>query len=262
MMELSSVFHSLGEGSATKLSLAFVVLFCRIGACLMLSPGFASVQIPIHIRLYVALSTTFALTPLLLEKVPLVIADDPVALARVIVVESLLGGLVGFLARVFLLALEAVMVGVATMLGFSNPFGVEIEPNEALPPLATFASIAATALIFFTDAHWEILRGLVASYGIFPIGESLHADMALRQIGSALFDSFLLSLRVASPFLMYAVTVNLAMSLISRLTPQVAIYYISTPFIIMGGLFLLYFTIKPLLGAFNAGLATWLTTGG
>jgi len=154
------------------------------------------------------------------------------------------------------------MLAVATMLGFSNPFGIEIEPNEALPPLTTFISFIATALIFFMDLHWEILRGLVASYEVFPVGGALHADSALRQIGAALVESFRLSLRVASPFFIYAVTVNLAMSLISRLTPQIAIFYISTPFILMGGLFLLYFTIQPLLGAFSAGFAAWLRTGG
>lgn len=262
-MDLGSALSSLGEGSATKLSLAFVILFCRIGACLMLAPGFASVQVPVQIRLYVALSTTFALTPLLFEKVPVATAaDDPLALARIIVVESLFGGLVGVLARIFLLALEAVMLGVATMLGFSNPFGIEIEANEMLPPLATFVSMTATVLIFFTDMHWEILRGLVASYHVFPVGDGLHTDLALRQIGATLVEAFRLSLRVASPFFIYALTVNLAMSLISRLTPQIAIFYISTPFILMGGFVLLYFTIKPLLSGLSAGLAAWLTTGG
>lgn len=262
-MDLSPALHSLGEGSATKLSLAFVILFSRIGACLMLAPGFASVQVPVQIRLYVALSATFALTPLLFEKVPFsTVADNPLSLARIIVVESLFGGLVGVLGRLFLLALEAVMVGVATMLGFSNPFGIEIEANELLSPLATFVSMAATALIFFMDMHWEILRGLVASYGVFPIGDGLHADLALRQIGATLVEAFRLSLRVASPFFIFALTVNLAMSLISRLTPQITIFFISTPFILMGGFFLLYFTITPLLGALSAGFAAWLTTGG
>jgi len=261
-MDLSSTLHSIGEGSATKLSLTFVVLFSRIGACLMLAPGIGAVQVPVQIRLYVALLTTFALTPLLSEKVPpTVLVNDPFELARVIVVESLFGGLIGFLGRSFLLALETVSLGVATMLGFSNPFGIEIEPNEMLPPLTTFISIAATALIFFTDAHWEILRGVVGSYSVFPIGEGLHADMSLRQIVTLLARSFLLSLRVASPFFIYAVTVNLAMGLISRLTPQILIFYISTPFILFGGLFLLYFTISLMLSIFNAGLADWLMTG-
>jgi flagellar biosynthesis protein FliR len=262
-MDLSSALSSLGEGFATKLSLAFVILFCRIGACLMFSPGFASVQIPVQIRLYVVLSTTFALMPLLIEKVPVAaVASDPLMLARIIVVETLFGGLIGILGRIFLLALEAMMVGVATMLGFSNPFGIEIEPNETLPPITTFISMTATALIFFTDMHWEILRGLVSSYQVFPVGEGLHTDLALRQMSATLVEAFRLSLRVASPFFIYAVTVNLAMSLISRLTPQIAIFYISTPFILMGGFFLAYFTIKPLLGALTAGLAAWVRTGG
>ena len=35
----------------------------------------------------------------------------------------------------------------------------------------------------------------------------------------------------------------------------------ATPFMIGGGLLLLYFTIKPLLGQFMAGFEAWLTSG-
>ena len=59
----------------------------------------------------------------------------------------------------------------------------------------------------------------------------------------------------------YAVIVNLGMSVINRLTPQVAVFYMATPFIIAGGLLLLYFTIKPLLGEFLAGFEGWLVSG-
>ena len=34
------------------------------------------------------------------------------------------------------------------------------------------------------------------------------------------------------------------MALVNRLTPQIAIFYVATPFVVAGGLVLLYFTIK------------------
>ncbi len=38
-----------------RLSIGAFLLFCRIGGCLMLAPGFSSSQIPMQIRLFVAL---------------------------------------------------------------------------------------------------------------------------------------------------------------------------------------------------------------
>ena len=48
--------------------------------------------------------------------------------------------------------------------------------------------------------------------------------------------AFVVSLRVASPFIVFAVIVNVAIGLVNRLTPQIPVYFISGPFVIAGGL--------------------------
>ena len=154
------------------------MLFCRIGACLMLAPGFSNAQIPTQVRLFVALAVTLSLTPLLLEQDPgAAFGDDPILTFKVIAVESLVGGMIGFLARIFFLALEALASGAATMLGFVNPFGMQIERGEPMAPLATLISLAAVALLFAADLHWELLRGLVASYDVIPVGADFNARL-------------------------------------------------------------------------------------
>ena len=148
-----------------NLTLAVFVLFCRIGGCLMLMPGWANAQIPMQVRLFVAVATTLALTPALIDQVPLrSLSADPLPALRLIVVESAIGATIGVLGRLMFLALETMAVGASAMLGLANPFGVEIEPDAMLPPLATLVVLSATALIFITDAHWEVLRGLVARW--------------------------------------------------------------------------------------------------
>ncbi len=245
-----------------NVTLATFILFCRIGACLMLMPGVSSAQIPMQVRLFIAVATTLAVAPLLLAEAPLrALNADPIAALRLIAVETAVGGLIGLLGRLFFLALETIAVGAATMLGMANPFGIDVEPNQALPPLASLVALSATALIFILDAHWEVLRGLVASYHAIPIGAEFNPGYSLRQVVSTLDDTFRVALRVCSPFFIYAIIVNLAMSLINRLTPQIAIFYVATPFIVAGGLLLLYFSIRPLLGEFMLAFEAWLRSG-
>ena len=43
---------------APRAALGAFVLFCRIGGCLMLAPGFSNTQIPTQVRLFVALAVT------------------------------------------------------------------------------------------------------------------------------------------------------------------------------------------------------------
>jgi flagellar biosynthetic protein FliR len=242
--------------------LGVFILFCRIGGCLMLAPGFSNAQIPTQVRLFVAIAATLALAPLLIGRLPLQsLSDDPIPTLRVIATELLIGGSIGLMARIFIIALETMAVASATGLGLANPFGVEMEANDALPPLATFVTLSATVLIFALDLHWEVLRGLVASYSALPVSDTFDPGFSLRHIGDVLVETFRAALRICSPFILYAIVVNLAISIINRLTPQIAIFYISAPFVIGGGLALLYFTIKSMLGEFMASFASWLASG-
>lgn len=262
---MNAVVDFLGDShgvAGSHLALGVFILFCRIGGCLMLAPGFSSAQIPTQVRLFVALAATLALTPLLIGRLPPEsLGEDPIPALKIIVIELLIGGSIGLMARIFMIALETLATVSATGLGLSNPFGVELDAGEALPPLVTFVSMSATVLIFVLDLHWEVLRGLVASYSAMPVTGDFDSGFALRHIGDILVGSFRASLRICSPFILYAIVVNLAISIINRLTPQIAIFYISAPFIIAGGMFLLFFTIKSMLGEFMTSFSGWLVSG-
>src|SRR5271165_3553154 len=245
-----------------RVSIGAFLLFCRIGACLMLAPGFSNGQIPAQIRLFVALAVTLSLAPLLIDRIPgAALGDDPILTFRVIAIELLVGGMIGILARIFFLALETLASGAAQMLGFANPFGFQMESGETLAPLATLVSFAAVTLLFVADLHWELLRGLAASYDVVPVGADFNARTALRQVADALGESFRLCLRIASPYVIYALIVNLLLALVNRLTPQIQIYFVATPFVVAGGLALLYFTVKPAIEAFLIGFGAWLASG-
>ena len=43
-------------------------------------------------------------------------------------------------------------------------------------------------------------------------------------------------IRLGSPFIAYAILVNLAIGFVNKLTPQIPVYFISLPFVIAGGL--------------------------
>lgn len=51
------------------------------------------------------------------------------------------------------------------------------------------------------------------------------------------------------------------MALINRLAPQISVFYIITPFVVTGGLVLLYFSIRSLLSEFMASFGAWLLSG-
>jgi len=239
-----------------------LVLFCRIGGCLMIAPGLSSSQIPAQIRLLVAVAVTLALAPLLLGDVRLRFGDeDPLSLLKLIVMEALIGAMIGLLGRAFFSALEFVSTAVAMFVGLTNPFGIELESGQVAAPITTAVMVAATAILFAGDFHWEILRGLVASYKAIPMRSDFDAAYGARHLATVLGQSFVIAVRVASPFFLYSVIANFTLALINRVTPQISVFFVAPPFVAAGGLLVLYFVAKGEIEQFLAAFAAWLSWG-
>lgn len=239
--------------------LATFIVFCRIGACLMLVPGYSSVNVPPQIRLFVALVTTFALTPILISILkPLVDDASPLTLARLIGTELLVGSVIGLGGRVFFLALESMLSVMASAIGLSSIPGTPVGDTDPSPPVVPLIMAVATTLFFLTDQHWQVLRGLMNSYDVWHPGEKLSGEMALNELVSRLMDAFVLTLRITSPFIVYSVVVNFSIGLINKLTPAIPVYFVSVPFVLIGGFLLLYLTSDELLTQFMLGVSSWL----
>ena len=86
-----------------------------------------------------------------------------------------------------------------------------------------------------------------------PIGTGFEVRMALVTLTDTLSETFILMLRLASPFIVYGLIFNLAIGMVNKLAPQIPIYFISIPFILAGGLLLLFFGISNYLTLFLDG---------
>jgi len=252
---------ALGSIGSEMVLIAFL-LFCRIGGCLMLMPGFSSSRIPMQVRLFVAIAATLALAPLLAPTFQAAVPGLTSAkVVSLIVSETLIGTLIGIMGRVFFMALQFMATGAAMFIGFGNMPGAPIEDAEPVPAFATAVTLTAVVLFFIADQHWEVLRALLASYSVLPVTEPFALQFSVTRMADAFSDAFLLALQISSPFIVYALIVNLMVGIANKLTPQIPIYFISLPFVLAGGLFLLYFTIGEALQLFIAGFTGWLARG-
>lgn len=242
--------------------LVVFLLFCRIGGCLMMMPGFSSVRVPAQIRLFIALAVTLALAPMLEPSLRASVADKSSTMVLTLIVsEVAVGVLIGMLGRIFFLALQFMAMATAMYVGFGNTPGTPIEDTEPLPAMATLITLTATILLFLTDQHWEVLRALLASYVALPPSEPFAIDFSLAKVVGALSSAFAIALQITSPFLVYALIVNLLVGLANKLVPQIPVYFIATPFVLAGGFVILYLTIGELLRLFMMGFMGWLAAG-
>jgi len=234
--------------------LAAFLAFCRVGACFMLMPGFGSARVPMQVRLFVAVGASLALLAHLWDVIAPHASDRPGTLLLLIGSEILIGSLIGLVARLYVLAVQFIGTAVATMIGFGMAGGgIAIEENEPQPAVAAIISFSALMLLFVLDFHHAIIEALVTSYRLAPIEALFNPQSALTDLADTLSQAFFVMIRLGSPFVAYAILINLAFGFINKLTPQIPIYFISLPFVIAGGLLLLYFGIGTFLALFADG---------
>ena len=246
---------------ASDTILAVLIIFCRIGGCLMVVPGFATPRIPMQIRLFVAVAVTLALSPILMPVVKAAGPDPSLAiLLPLMIVETIIGLMIGLMARAFFAALQFFANAISMFAGFSG-FGTPIDDNDPSAPLAVLITTTATVMVFLTERHWELLAALLDSYTAIPVQGIGYMQGRLIPIVDALSRSFYLCLQIASPFLVYSLLVNLMFGIANRLVQQIPVYFVSMPFVIAGGLLLLYFTAAELIRIFMTGYADLLSGG-
>jgi flagellar biosynthetic protein FliR len=246
-------------GTETLVLAAFLA-FCRIGGCFLVMPGLASVRVPVQVRLFIALAVSFALLFHLWDAIAPHVETRPDRFLVLIASELMIGALIGLMARIYVLAVQFIGSAVALAIGFNAMGGTAIEEPEPQAALTALISFSALLMLFVFDFHHEILRALVVSYRVAPVETLFSPGTALTDLADTISEAFYVMLQLGSPFLAYAILVNLAIGFVNKLTPQIPVYFISLPFVIFAGLALLYLGWNVLLSLFAQGFVP-LTIG-
>lgn len=250
------------SGVTPETFLGVFMIFCRIGGILMTVPGFSSPRVPVQARLFIALAVTFAMAPLLLPKLGGGLVDQtPATTLWWIGCETVTGLTIGLFGRAAYFALETMTNVLATSIGFGAIPGTAVADNETTPVLGSLIMMTATVLVFATGLHWEVFRGLVASYDRILPGEPFGTRLALMQLVDHAATAFTMALRLTSPFIVYAVVVNLALGLANKFAPQIPVFFIATPFVLAGGIFMVLYLSSDFFAQFIRNYAYVLRMG-
>jgi flagellar biosynthetic protein FliR len=239
-----------------------LIVFCRVGACFMILPGFSSERIPVQLRLFVAIAVALAIMPLVYDDVRPITAGPADGLLSIIVTESLAGLFLGFIVRIFFLALEFAAIGMANLAGYGSAFSHAIEGNDPSTPYSAFVTMPAVVLFFITNLHVTIIRMLQNSYDVLAVGSRFATPPDLSLIVSTLGSAFKLTLQLSAALFVYSIMVNLAFGFLNKMIPQIPSYFVSTPFVVLGGLIILLQIDAGILSIFSSLVGQAIATLG
>jgi flagellar biosynthetic protein FliR len=231
------------------LAAAFLLTFARVGAMVMLMPGIGELSVPSRVRLTIAL----VLTAILLPAHQKAYVVDLKAIGPVLVVlfqELLIGAVLGLTARLAISALQVAGSVVAQQLGLGFVTAVDPSQNQQGLLVGNFLTVLGVTLIFATDLHHLAIAAMNDSYTIFAPGElPIVGDMA-QHITRVIATAFRIGIQLAAPFLVFGLLFNLGLGVLSRLMPQMQVFFIGLPLSILLGFLLLLLVIGAMMGTF------------
>ncbi len=231
------------------LAATFMLVFARVGSMVMLLPGLGESNIPVRIKLAIALLLTFVLLPL--HRAAYQIDAQSINPLLVMMVHEIIVGVVlGATARVTLSALQVGGAVIAQQMGLGFVTSVDPTQGQQGVLIGNFLTMLGITLLFATDSHYLVIAALNDSYNIFspadltPSGDI--AALATRAFAAA----FKIGMQLSAPFLVFGLVFNIGLGVLARLMPQMQVYFVGVPLSILAGFLIFSLVLVAMMGTF------------
>jgi flagellar biosynthetic protein FliR len=231
------------------LAATFMLVFARVGAMVMLLPGFGESNIPVRIKLGIALLLTLIILPLHRAAYQVDLTSMS-SLGVLMVHEIVIGIVLGATARVTLSALAVAGSVIAQQLGLG--FVTAVDPTQGQQGLliGNFLTILGMTLLFATDSHHLVIAALNESYRIFSPGELMPSGDVAALATRAFSTAFKIGMQLSAPFLVFGIVFNIGLGVLARLMPAMQVYFVGVPLSIMVGFLIFALVLTGMMGTY------------
>lgn len=215
---------------STTMLVTLLLCTLRITAWVMIAPPFAVAGIPRLIKGMLAVVLSLSVLSTASEHAP---SAELAPLVTSAVEQLVIGSALGFLTRLLFSAVESAGSLIDLFGGFSVAFAYDPLSATNTSIFGKFYGILASTLLFASSAHLVILQGFLRTFRAIPLDGTLN----MSNVGSAaihgLTAMFVAALQIAGPLLAVLFIADLALGVLSRISPQLNVFQMSFPVKIM-----------------------------
>jgi flagellar biosynthetic protein FliR len=207
--------------------------FARIGACLMVAPGFGAVFVPPRLRIVLAIALTLLVAPSLTPPKDIVL----LSLNGFIVTlqQMVIGVAAGFALQTVFDSLAMGGQLLANSMGLSFAFNVDPQHGASTPVVGQLYMLLVMLTFLAINGHLAMLQALIEGFKTLPIGldgVSMMSLWSLIGFGRYLFEG---ALAVALPGMTALLIVNLGFGVMSRAAPALNMFAVGFPITLVFG---------------------------
>jgi flagellar biosynthesis protein FliR len=232
------------------LAATFMLVFARVGAMVMLLPGLGESNIPVRIKLGIALLLALIILPL--HRAAYHIDLQSINPLLIMMIHEIVVGIVlGATARVTLSALQVGGAVIAQQMGLG--FVTSVDPTNQGQQgvlIGNFLTMLGITLLFATDSHYLVIAALNDSYNIFSPGDLTPSGDIAALATRAFSAAFKIGMQLSAPFLVFGLVFNVGLGVLARLMPQMQVYFVGVPLSILAGFLIFALVLVAMMGTF------------
>ena len=94
-------------------------------------------------------------------------------------------------------------------------------------------------IFILIDGHHYLVRGLIYSFHVIPLGHLNYSESLVNLIIRYGGSVFVIAVKIASPLMVTFFLVNIASGVITRIIPQMQVFFVTQPLMLGLGFFML-----------------------
>jgi len=220
----------------------YSLLFCRVASSFIIAPGIGEIMIPMKIKLALGLAITYFVGGNIKSFMPM--PESSIELVLIFFSEISIGVTFGIAARIFFSALYNAGHAIASSIGFSAAVIFDPANHDQSSVIGNLLGIFAVVVLVSTDLHLVMIDSLIKSYDKLPVGSFFsNYENFMDLITRVTVIAWNTGVRIAAPFIIISLLLNLGNGILSRLMPQLQVFFLILPAQVLVGLAILIFFV-------------------
>lgn len=235
-------------------------IFLRASGLFFTAPFFSENVIPVLAKIFISMIVAYIVF-FFVKPFEFNYDQGLLMLALIGIKEILIGMIIGF-------SLNFIFYGInfaGSLIGFDLGLSMAavFDPNSEIESniIGRILFFASLLIFILINGHHYIVRAVSLSYQLIPIGELKFTDSLLTLMIKLSAGVFAIAIKIAAPILVSFFLLYIGMGIMSRMIPQMQIFFVVQPLQIGLGIFLLvvflpvlFFVIKGLLGSLEESI--------
>jgi flagellar biosynthetic protein FliR len=220
----------------------FFFVLVRVAAILFVVPFFESRNVPVMVKVGLAVSVSWLLLPQI-NVTPPSLDTSPISFAIGISVEVAIGLIIGLMVQLLFAGVQLAGQMAGFQMGLAIANVVDPASSLQIPLLSQFLNLFAFMIFLSLNIHYFFIKALVNGFEILPFWSARFDGNLYELIMTTTANAFVIAVQIGAPVMVALLMTSVALGLIARTVPQMQIFIVAMPVKIILGLLFLGFSL-------------------